>query len=524
MNSTIAAYITLVCTSAVLNLFILVFTFLRRRHYTNIANWFMWNTLFSMIYCFGYAFSLTSTSLEQLRFWNIVQYTGMPFFPPLGLLFVMYYLGFKLTRKKIVTLLIMPFLTLLINVTNESHHLYYRKYDIHSVLGAPYSEIEYGVWFVVHNIYIFSCMFAAFLLLLSRWKETDRVYRPQLFALICGQLLPVVTAFLLFIGVTPVGIDPVPMIIWFSSALYLWSITSSRMLSIIPIAKETIFNHMKDGVMVLNGTYQLVEYNQACKHMFSELDRSTLGQPFEQVWYKLTDQSFPVQLETISDKWNLTIHQADCIYQLRFSMLQQSNSRSGLLIIFTDVTEVHTLQQKLEHQAYYDELTQIYNRRAFFQQCEQSLMNVKDNLSSLVIILFDIDFFKKVNDTYGHQTGDQLLVHVAQICKDELGEHMLFARYGGEEFVLALTGYTLVEGENFANHLRLCIEQKPLVEKERFVSVTSSFGVSITKGAMEETIHQLLQQADEALYAAKRAGRNQVQVFTEMYEFADSTA
>jgi len=106
-------------------------------------------------------------------------------------------------------------------------------------------------------------MLAAFLLLLSRWKETVSVYRPQLFALICGQLLPVVTAFLLFIGVTPDGIDPVPMLIWFSSALYLWSITSSRMLSIMPIAKETIFNNMNDGVIVLNDTYQLIEYDSS---------------------------------------------------------------------------------------------------------------------------------------------------------------------------------------------------------------------------------------------------------------------
>ncbi|MNJ36403.1 putative diguanylate cyclase YedQ [compost metagenome] len=329
------------------------------------------------------------------------------------------------------------------------------------------------------------------------------------------------TAFLLFIGVTPDGIDPVPMVIWFSSVLYLWSITSSRMLSIIPIAKETIFNSMNDGVIVLNGTYQLIEYNQACKNMFSELDRSTLGQPFDQVWYMLTGQSFPVQLDTLSDQLSVKIHQADYIYQLRISRLQQSNNRSGLLIIFTDITELHILQQKLEHQAYYDELTQIYNRRAFFQQIEQNLMKVKDNLLSFTIILFDIDFFKKVNDTYGHQTGDQVLVHVAQICKAELGEHMLFARYGGEEFVLALTGYTLVEGENFANHLRFCIEQSPLVENERFVSVTSSFGVSVTTGAMEETVYQLLQKADEALYAAKRAGRNQVQVFTEKYNFVE---
>lgn len=126
-----------------------------------------------------------------------------------------------------------------------------------------------------------------------------------------------------------------------------------------------------------------------------------------------------------------------------------------------------------------------------------------------------------MNDTYGHQTGDQMLVHVAQICKAEMGEHILFARYGGEEFVLALPGYTLAEGENFANYLRFCIEQKPLVENEKLVTITSSFGVSVTTGAVEETIHQLLHKADEALYAAKRAGRNQVRVFNEKYEYVE---
>ncbi len=478
-------------------------------------------TLTALIYCFGYAFSLTSTSLEQLRFWNIVQYLGLPFFPPLGLLFVMQYLGHKLERKRTIALLAFPFLTLIINATNEFHHFYYRVYDIDPVLGVPFSKIEHGTWFVVHNIYIFCCMFAALLLLLSRWKETVSVYKPQLLALICGQLLPIVTAYLLFIGVTPDGIDPVPMVIWFSSVLYLWSITSSRMLSIMPIAKDTIFNNMSDGVIVLNGTYQLIEDNQACKDMFSKLDQSMVGKPFDQIWYMLTGQSFPVQLDTISDKLNTTIHQDGYIYQLRISKLQQSNNNSGFLIIFTDITELHTLQQKLEHQAYYDELTQIFNRRAFFQQSEQSLMKAKGNLSSFTIILFDIDFFKQVNDTYGHQIGDHILVHVAQICKAELREHMLFARYGGEEFVLTLTGYTLVEGEEFANHLRFCIEQKPLVKNEQAVLVTSSFGVSVTTGAMDETIYQLLRKADEALYAAKRAGRNQVQVFTEKNNFVE---
>src|SRR5690606_14303589 len=179
-------FVTLVCTSVVLNLSILVYTYWKRHHYTSISKLFMWNILFTVIYCFGYAFSLTSTSIEQLRFWNIVQYVGLPFFPPLGLLFVMQYLGYSATRKRIIAILSIPLLTFLINITNEFHHLFYKLYVIHPVLGAPFSEIQYGAWFAAHNIYIFSCMLAALLLLLFRWKETDKVYKPQIFALICG--------------------------------------------------------------------------------------------------------------------------------------------------------------------------------------------------------------------------------------------------------------------------------------------------------------------------------------------------
>ncbi|MEK5040659.1 histidine kinase N-terminal 7TM domain-containing diguanylate cyclase [Sporosarcina sp. FSL K6-3457] len=517
MTSQLTAYITLVVTSGILNLYLCLYVFVRRHNYTNIANIFILYTSSITIYCFASALGLMAMTLEQIKFWTVILYIGLPFAPPLGLLFIMKYLGIKLTKKRYVALFIIPIVSLVMVATNDWHHFYYRVFEIDPILGAPYVHQEIGMWYMIYGAFIFSCMFVAFLLVLSRWRETAKVYRLQLFALMCSQLLPMLTAFLYLIGFTPPGIDPVPMVLWLSSLLYLWSINSSRMFMIMPVAKDTIFNSINDGVIVLDESYRLIEYNQVCVRMFPGLHKSMFGMDFDKVWFALVGDSFPSEFETAAFIWEMQVDVDDSkrIYQVRTSLLQHTHDRKGLLLIFTDITELKRLQVKLEQQAYYDELTQILNRRAFFQQTEQDFAAAKKTSSPLTVILIDIDFFKKVNDTYGHDVGDQMLRHVVKVCQTQLEEGILFARYGGEEFVLALNGSTALEGEALANQLRRHVEAQPLITAEGAISVTLSSGVAEATQETEETLHQLLNKADIALYAAKREGRNRVCVYTE---------
>jgi len=178
-------------------------------------------------------------------------------------------------------------------------------------------------------------------------------------------------------------------------------------------------------------------------------------------------------------------------------------------VIFIDITELKRLQHKLEDLAYYDELTHILNRRAFFEQCEAYLDHMS-HASTISIILFDIDYFKRINDSYGHYVGDRLLAHVAQVCREYLGEEAVFARYGGEEFVIALPGKSAPEGYALAEQLRSQLSMRPAQIAETSITVTSSFGVAEVAHATGETLHQLLHRADEALYQAKRGGRDRV--------------
>lgn len=517
MNSQLTAYITLICTSGVLNLYLCFFVFARRHKYTNIATFFIIYTASITIYCFASAFGLMTTTLEQMKFWTTIQYIGMPISSPLGLLFVMKYLGIKVTKKRCIALFIIPFISLVMVATNDLHHLHYKVFEIDPVLGAPYIYQEIGIWYIIHGVFIFGCMLVALLLVFSQWKETAKVYRPQLITLMCGQFVPMLTAFLYLIGITPPGIDPVPMIIWLSSLLYVWAISSSRMFTIMPIAKDTIFNSIDDGVIVLDEMYRLIEFNEASKRMFAPLNKGMFGMDFAKVWPVLSGVPFPLNLNktVFIGEIQLNNDPSKKIYQVRTSPLQHANNRKGLLLIFTDITELKMLQVKLQHQAYHDELTQIYNRRAFFKKCEEDFVVARKAYSPYTVILMDIDYFKKVNDTFGHDVGDQLLKHVVKVCQALLNDGMLFARYGGEEFVLALKGWSVLEGATLANKLRMALETQPLIITEGVITVTISSGVAEALPEQEETINQLLNKADKALYEAKRAGRNQVQIFSE---------
>ncbi|PYF08498.1 sensor domain-containing diguanylate cyclase [Ureibacillus chungkukjangi] len=517
MNSQLTTYITLFCTSGILNLYLFIYVFIKRQQFTNIKNVFAVYCLSITIYCFAAAFGLTASSLEEIKFWTIIQYIGMPFSAPLGLLFIMQYLGVKITKPRVILLLAIPMISFILVATNDFHHFHYKSYMVHPSLGAPFSTIEIGIWYLVHGMFTFGSMLAAFLLLIFRWKETAKMYRPQIIALLVGQLVPMVTAFIYLIGVTPAGFDPVPMVLWLTSILYLWSIRTTRLFTVMPIAKDAIFHSISNGVFVLDEQYHLIEFNEAGRRMIPQLNKSMIGQDFKIIWKSITGVSDSFNLESVGNKQEmvLEIEIAENFYQVRTSTLQDRYVKKGLLIILTEITELKRLQSQLEKQAYFDELTQVFNRRAFFQHCGKKLEHAKAAQTPLTVILFDIDYFKKVNDTYGHMIGDQILKHVAQICQTKLNEVGLFARYGGEEFVIALEGYTANEGTEIANELRHAIELESLVAADLIVSITASFGVAQLSNNKDETLTQLLNNADKALYAAKEEGRNCVLFYSE---------
>lgn len=165
----------------------------------------------------------------------------------------------------------------------------------------------------------------------------------------------------------------------------------------------------------------------------------------------------------------------------------------------------------LEELSRTDALTGLANRRRFMTALEQAFHHSLRTGTALALVMLDLDHFKKINDSYGHQSGDQVLTALAALLKALPDDNLLAARYGGEEFVLILPGAPLETAVGQAERLRRQIESLTFSGILADLHLTASFGVAAFPHAAIHTMDQLVWEADEALYRAKRNGRNRVE-------------
>jgi two-component system, cell cycle response regulator len=156
-----------------------------------------------------------------------------------------------------------------------------------------------------------------------------------------------------------------------------------------------------------------------------------------------------------------------------------------------------------------DGLTQIHNKRALFEALEKELMRARRYERDLSLLMFDIDFFKRINDQYGHLAGDHVLRELARIVQERIRREEVFARYGGEEFVILLPETPLPGAAALAESLRARVANHAFVFQGERIPVTVSIGTALM-GENDKVAADLIQRADEKLYEAKRGGRNRV--------------
>jgi diguanylate cyclase (GGDEF)-like protein len=166
------------------------------------------------------------------------------------------------------------------------------------------------------------------------------------------------------------------------------------------------------------------------------------------------------------------------------------------------------MMAKLWEQANLDYLTNVFNRRYFFSLYEDKLPVIVRNQRMLSLGLMDIDFFKKVNDTYGHDVGDEVLIEFAARLKQSFSQHFTVARFGGEEFVIGFKGLSVEKTFALLDRFRMQLESKPVTTSKGDLTITVSTGVA--SFIVGESVDDMLQRADVALYEAKSSGRNLV--------------
>ncbi|WP_372881058.1 diguanylate cyclase domain-containing protein [Psychromonas sp.] len=179
-----------------------------------------------------------------------------------------------------------------------------------------------------------------------------------------------------------------------------------------------------------------------------------------------------------------------------------------LIITFLILKTIKNHHLNLNHLAQYDDLTKLKNRRVFNEELEHSLLLSRRRHSYLSLLFFDLDDFKIINDTLGHQTGDKVLVRLADIIRDNLRQTDLKGRWGGEEFIVALIDTDLDTAKIIAEKLKKAFEEDKVLSQLTDKKVTASFGLTMLNSM--DTIDSLLSRADNALYEAKKGGKNMV--------------
>ena len=169
-------------------------------------------------------------------------------------------------------------------------------------------------------------------------------------------------------------------------------------------------------------------------------------------------------------------------------------------------------QKQMYESALRDGLTKAFNKKYFTDRLESELTFAIRHVSALSLVMFDIDHFKKVNDTYGHQAGDHVLSSISTLLTSALRAEDVFARYGGEEFAVICRGTDLVQAQIVGERLRKAVEKHNFVFEGTQIPVTISVGIAGLPDPEVKDAPDLVSRADKALYQSKHGGRNRVTI------------
>lgn len=272
-----------------------------------------------------------------------------------------------------------------------------------------------------------------------------------------------------------------------------------------------IVNSSLDMIVTVDTDRRIVEFNKAAEDVLGYRKDEILGQHVETLYCDAEENSRvrKAMLETgrfVGEISNKKKNHEVVPVLLSASVIRDADGRpTGFMGILRDITERKKIEEELKAAATLDKLTGIYNRRMFESILDGELVRAERYKSPLSLIMIDVDHFKKVNDTYGHQVGDTVLQTLAVIVKDNIRKSDVFGRWGGEEFMVLAPETAGEETLELAEKIRRLIEKHTF---EKAGKVTISCGIAQFRE--RDTVDSILKRTDDGLYQAKHQGRNRV--------------
>lgn len=283
-----------------------------------------------------------------------------------------------------------------------------------------------------------------------------------------------------------------------------------------------VFTFANEGIMITKANGTIINTNAAFSLITGYTQDEVVGQKPHMLGSGHQDSAFFASLWTelqSTGQWHGEIWNRRKTGELYAAMLNVSTVRNSknhidyFVALYTDITSKKNYERQLERRAHHDPLTGLANRVLFTDRLSQAIVQTLRHNKLLALVYLDLDGFKTVNDVYGHQAGDVLLIALAARMQEVLREGDTLARIGGDEFVAVLVDLDSVEESVPIMERMLLAASTPVSIEEVQVQVSASLGVTYFPQMGEASVEQLIEQADQAMYQAKQSGKNRIQVF-----------
>ncbi|MFV0440420.1 MAG: GGDEF domain-containing protein [Lachnospirales bacterium] len=271
---------------------------------------------------------------------------------------------------------------------------------------------------------------------------------------------------------------------------------------------STVMGRMQQPFFVCNSKREIVGINDAVKEIIPEFKYS--NQYKKKIYDIPSLSSIATEMGRDFSRVKLTIFTDVCIKYLEASIsaVYENDVLVGYGIVIYDQTPITVALQKQKRLAEEDYLTGIFNRRTYMKEAETLLSNADESKESFAVFMMDLDNFKRVNDTFSHLAGDEVLVTFAQILKNSQRYKTVMGRYGGEEFSILMTGYTEEEIREYSEKINQLTREKQIDFNGTAIFITVSIGVCFVDYDSQMTFANAIALADDALYQAKTSGKD----------------
>ena len=479
------------------------------------------------VWALAAAIEAASISLAAKVFWSKFEYVGSGSALTLYVFFALQRSDSKhrIGSKRTLALWLLPIVNISLAFTNDVHGWLWTSFEI-SPVATNRIIYHHGPAFVAMVAGLFAYGLLGSTILFRRTVQGGLIGKRQGTAVLLAALMPILGGLLYVLHPNWLGgINVTPMSLGLSGLVFGISVLGLRHFDLSPVARDTLFEAMDDGVLVLNAANLVVDINPAASRLL-DTNSSCLGKTAAEVLSR-----WPGLLGYCSqyNVGHFEVHLSEDplrVIEARLTPIIEGES-AGVIVVLRAITarvhaqrklqeahdqlqaqvaEISRLQESVREQAIHDALTGLYNRRYLEETLPREMASAKRRGAPMAIILLDVDHFKAINDTFGHQEGDRTLQRLAMMLDENTREGDIACRYGGDEFVLVLPDTPLADAVDKAERLR---QECAACAQGELTDITISLGVACAPDHGDEGGRVLL-VADRALYRAKEAGRNRV--------------